>query len=209
VGSTLKPFLYCFFRDNGISKNEKFNSFKNESSWIVREVKRCKSQLNISEALYCSNNNVFINAANMIGIERALTFLASIFNRQDNDFFPSSILGATKSGISLYELAIAYDDFFRSENLTDNKKECLSILNEIFYEKIGVKIENAFLKTGTTNSNKERFAVLGNAELTFAILRNENEINDNSKEGGFMNQIKRNIFNILTPTPMKIYCWIL
>ncbi len=193
VGSTLKPFLYCFLRDNGISIKEPFDSYRNELSWNVREVKYYKSQLNIQEALRYSNNNTFLNASNKVGIENILKFFATIFNRQENDFFPSSILGATKSGISIYELGLAYSQFFTPNNLTDSKKECLSILNKIFYEKLGIKIKNAFLKTGTTNNNKERYAVLGNPELTYAILRNENQIDDGSKEGSFITQIKKNI----------------
>lgn len=69
----------------------------------------------------------------------------------------------------------------------------MTILNEIFYDKLGLRVENAFLKTGTTNNNKERYAIIGNPELTYAVLRNENEINDVSKEGSFIKQISRNI----------------
>ncbi len=206
VGSTLKPFLYCHLRNNGISEFEKFDSFKNNLDWEVREVGYYNSKLNIQEALLYSNNNAFLNAANKIGFETNLKFLADIFNKPETDFFPSSILGATKSGISLYELALAYSNYFSSNNLTDTKVECLTILNKIFYEKLGLKIENAFLKTGTTNDNKERYAVLGNAELTFAVLRNHNEINDRSKEGGFMNHISRNIFSMFKTN--KNYQWI-
>lgn len=191
VGSTLKPFLYCYLRENGISLLEKFNSNKNKLNWNVREVSLYKAQYNIEEALFYSNNNSFINAANIIGIESSLDFLANIFNQSENEFYPSSILGATRNGISLYELALAYSTFFSKSCMTSTKIECLSILNRIFFDKLGFNVENAFLKTGTTNDNLERFAVLGNPDITFAILRNENSINDNSKEGGFMNQISR------------------
>lgn len=193
VGSTLKPFIYCHLRDNGISKFEKFDSSKNNLSWEVREIGYYKSLLNIQEALFYSNNNAFLNAVNKIGIDSNLQFLAETFNKPETDFFPSSILGATKSGISLYELALAYSNYFNSNNLTDVKVECLTILNEIFYDKLGLRVENAFLKTGTTNNNKERYAIIGNPELTYAVLRNENEINDVSKEGSFIKQISRNI----------------
>lgn len=195
VGSTLKPFLYCHLRDNGITQLEKFDAVKNELNWDVREVAYYKPELNLDEALYCSNNNVFINAANKTNIENSLIFLAKTLNRDQIDFYPSSILGATRSGISLFELASTYYNFFLPNNLTESKMECLSILNKIFADKLGFKIENAFLKTGTTNDNKERFAVLGNPELTFAILRNENSINDESKEGGFMHQIARSFYS--------------
>ncbi|MEA4820900.1 MAG: transglycosylase domain-containing protein [Erysipelotrichales bacterium] len=199
VGSTLKPFLYCHLRENGISEFEKFDAFKNTLDWDVREVGYYKSQLNIQEALFYSNNNSFLNAANKIGLESNLKFLSEIFNRSVTDFFPSSILGATKSGISLYELALTYSNYFNPSNLNDIKKECLSILNKVFYNKLGVIIENAFLKTGTTNDNKERFAVLGNADLVYAVLRNENELNDETKEGSFIHQISKNISSMFKP----------
>lgn len=191
VGSTLKPFLYCHLRNQGISKIEKFDSCKNELNWSVREVGNFGLKLNLQEALYYSNNNSFINAANKVSITSSLNFLAKIFNREVSEFYPSSILGATKTGISLYELALAYSIFFSTDNLNENKIECLSILNKVFHEKLGFKVENAFLKTGTTNANMERFAILGDAELTFAVLRNENAINDDSKEGGFMSHISK------------------
>ena len=193
VGSTLKPFLYCHLRENGISEFEKFDALKNYIGWEVREAGYYKSQLNIGEALFYSNNNSFINAASKIGFETNLKFLSEVFKKPETDFFLSSVLGATKSGISLYELALAYASYFNSTNLNDIKTECLSILNQVFYDKLGIRIENAFLKTGTTNGNKERFAVLGNADLVYAVLRNENELNDASKEGSFMNQLSRSI----------------
>ncbi|HTO37658.1 MAG TPA: transglycosylase domain-containing protein [Brumimicrobium sp.] len=199
VGSTLKPFLFCHLRENGISKFEKFDAFNNNLDWKVREVGYYKSQLNIQEALFYSNNNSFLNAASKVGFETNLKFLSDIFNKPETDFFPSSVLGATKSGISLYELALAYSNYFNPTSLTDTKTECLSILNNVFYEKLGIRIENAFLKTGTTNDNKERFAVLGNADLVYAILRNENALNDLSKEGSFMNQISRNVSSMFKP----------
>ncbi len=115
-------------------------------------------------------------------------------------------MGATKKGISLFELASAYSSFFSLKNLTDSRKECLIILNKIFIDKLGFTVENAFLKTGTTNDNKERFAILGNPELTFAVLRNENAINDESKEGGFMKEISRNFSKFFKIN--KNYLWI-
>lgn len=206
VGSTLKPFLYCHLRDNGISEFEKFDAFNNNLDWEVREVGYYKSQLNIQEALFYSNNNSFLNATNKVGLETNLKFLSDIFNKPETDFFPSSVLGATKSGISLYELALAYSNYFNPTSLTDTKTECLSILNKIFYEKLGLKIENAFLKTGTTNENKERYAVLGNADLVYAVLRNENDFNDESKEGSFMKQISRSISSMFKTD--KNFVWI-
>jgi membrane peptidoglycan carboxypeptidase len=205
VGSTLKPFLYCHLRDSGVSEFEKFDAVRNELNWEVREVEHHKSKLNLKDALYYSNNNAFINAANKTKIENALTFLAKNLNREQNEFYPASILGATRKGISLFELALAYSTFFATNNLSNSKIECLGILSKIFAKKLGFTVENAFLKTGTTNDNKERFAVLGNSELTFAVLRNENTINDESKEGGFMNQISKS-FSSFFKTPNN-YSW--
>lgn len=206
VGSTLKPFLYCFFRDNGITPFEEFNAFNNSLNWKVREVLYLKPLLNLQEALYYSNNNTFLNAASKVGVDSSLKFLSDIFGSPKAEFYPSSILGATRKGISLYELALAYSNFFTTGILTENKNECLAILNRIFYEKIGFNIESAFLKTGTTNNNKERFAVLGDPELTFAVLRNENNIKDNSKEGSFINQISRSFYTFFRDK--KNFVWI-
>jgi penicillin-binding protein 1A len=206
VGSTLKPFIYCHLREEGISEFEKFDAINNNLDWEVREAGYYKSKLNIQEALFYSNNNSFLNAVNKVGFESNLKFLSDIFNKPETDFFPSSVLGATKSGISLYELALAYSNYFNHENLTETKTECLSILNKIFYEKLGFKIEYAFLKTGTTNENKERYAVLGNADVVYAILRNENKLNDVSKEGSFLKQISKSVSSMFNPNTN--FAWI-
>ncbi len=206
VGSTLKPFLFCYFRDKGISKYEKFNAYENRLSWDVREVGYYNSQLNLTDALFYSNNNSFVNIATKVGIKSSLQFLANIFNSDISEFYPSSILGATRNGISLYELALCYSNFFTPDNLNESKIECLAILNKIFSDKLGFIVENAFLKTGTTNDNKERFAILGDHDLTFAVLRSENEINDKSKEGSFMNQISRGFSSFFKTN--KNYVWI-
>ncbi|MEO2071203.1 MAG: transglycosylase domain-containing protein [Zunongwangia sp.] len=206
VGSTLKPFIYCNLRENGVLKTEKFDSFKNTLDWKVREVKYYKPQLTIKEALLYSNNNAFLNATGKVGIDSNLEFLSNILDKPKSDFFPSSILGATRNGISLYDLALAYSTFFNPDSLTENKTECLSILNEIFYSKLGLRVDNAFLKTGTTNENKERYAILGNADLVYAVLRNENKINDSSKEGSFMKQISRKVLSMFQNN--KNFVWI-
>jgi len=206
VGSTLKPFLYCYLRENGITENENFSAFRNSLEWEVKEVDYSKNILNLKEALFYSNNNSFINAVSKIGIQKTLIFLSGLFNRKESEFFPSSILGATKNGISIYELGLAYSSFFLKQNLTDSKIECLTILNKIFTKKLKLNIENAFLKTGTTNENKERFAILGDSEVTFVVLRNENEITDHSKEGGFFKEIRKNF--ALYFNSKKNYKWI-
>ena len=59
IGSTLKPFLYTFYRENGVSKEETFNCITtiNNQKWNVKEAELpSKSVLNIQEALLTSNN---------------------------------------------------------------------------------------------------------------------------------------------------------
>lgn len=188
VGSTLKPFVYCFARENGIEPNTLYNATKNNLNWTVREVSYEKQKLDIREALFKSNNNTFINIANEIGIEKSADFLASLFNQPKASFPPASILGATHSGISIYELAMTYDRFFDND-LNSYKIECMELLNSIFRHKTGLNITNVLLKTGTTNDNRERIAVYRTTDTVFAMLRNENPIDDVSKEGSFMENI--------------------
>lgn len=199
VGSTLKPFIYCFLREQGINKYEVFPSTYNNQNWDVREASSFKDSLSIDNALYFSNNNVFINASGKVGIEKVLKYLSNLLNKPLSSFTLSSLLGATEDGISLYELCSVYSTFFSQDIKDGIKFDCLRILNDIFRNKLDLDINNVFLKTGTTNNNTERFAVFGNVELTFAVLRNENPINDYSKEGGFIYDIKKifsSIFNL-------------
>jgi membrane peptidoglycan carboxypeptidase len=189
VGSTLKPFIYYLAKKIGISDTDKFNSQSNTLNWSVREATTVDSQLNINEALFHSNNNSFINIAEKVGINETLEFLSETLSIDQNELFPSSILGATKNGISLYQLASIYNSFL-SENLDSQKKDLMKVMNKIFKTKIGLDIENAFLKTGTTNNNEERLAVVHHAETTFAFLRNENPENDYSKDGSILKHMK-------------------
>ncbi|MCY2685920.1 transglycosylase domain-containing protein [Salinimicrobium sp. TH3] len=205
VGSTLKPFLYCFLRNSGIPKEKRFDAVKNNLNWKVREYYKNNSTLNLEEALYLSNNNTFINACDQIGIDKPLSELARVLKKERTSMTESIILGATNPGITLFELATAYAQYFKPQNLTPIKKECLAILNRVATDKLGFNVENAFLKTGTTNANKERYAIIGNAEMTFAILRNENPIDDSSKEGGFIKQISKAVYAMLVTK--KNYKW--
>lgn len=188
VGSTLKPFLYCFARENGVEVNKLFDATKNGLEWPVREVSYEKYKLDIQEALLKSNNNAFINIATEIGIEKSTDYLAGLFGQPKESFPPASILGATHSGISIYELAITYDRFFDT-NLTPYKLECMELLNKIFIHRTGLNISNVLLKTGTTNDNRERIAVLREADNVFVMLRNENPIDDFSKEGSLTESV--------------------
>lgn len=199
VGSTLKPFVYCFLREQGVNQDEIFPSTYNNLNWDVREASFFKGYLSIDDALYFSNNNVFINAADKVGVEKVLEYLSRFLNKPLSSFTLSSLLGATEDGISLYELCLVYSTFFSQDIKDSIKSNCLKILNNIFRDKLNINIDNVFLKTGTTNNNAERFAIFGNTELTFAVLRNENPTDDYSKDGGFIHEIKKifsSIFNL-------------
>ena len=190
VGSTLKPFIYYFAKKNGINNYQKFASKKNNLNWNVREATLVNSNLNIDEALFHSNNNVFINISDFLGIKKTLKFLSNCIEISNNEVFPSTILGATKNGISLYQLTLAYNKFL-TNNVDSDKEQLMKILNKIFKSKLNLNIENAFLKTGTTNNNEERLAIIHHADVTFGILRNENPTNDYSKEGNIFNELKK------------------
>ncbi|MBI3520157.1 MAG: transglycosylase domain-containing protein [Bacteroidetes bacterium] len=203
VGSTLKPFIYSFLRENGISENDIFQT-ANKVDWKIREVQQTKKEtLTLKEALQLSNNNTFVNASYSIGIEKTLLFLSQVTNKPLNNFVPSSILGASNDGLTLYELTSSYEKFFSKNELTPVKHECLTILNQIAKEKFKNEITNMFLKTGTTNFNKERFAIAGYANTFFGFLRQGNEDDNYSKEGSFIS----NIFDFLKSISEKIYKW--
>ena len=81
--------------------------------------------------------------------------------------------------------------------------ECLSILNEIANNKLGGEFPNATLKTGTTNLNSERFAIVGHANSFFGFLRQGNSIDDYTKEGNFISSVLR----FLKSISQKAYEW--
>jgi len=144
-----------------------------------------------------------VNASYKIGIEKALIYLSKVTEKPASNFVPSSILGATVEGFSLFELVQSYHRFFLSTNNSPIKQECLSILNKIAIEKFKGEFNNSFLKTGTTNFNKERFAIVGYANTLFGFLRQGNEIDDYSKEGGFIS----NVLGFLKKISRKVYKW--
>lgn len=205
VGSTLKPFIYTFLRENGVASNDLFPTTNiHNLNWDIREVQKLdRKYLSLKEALLLSNNNVFVNASYQIGIEKVLSFLAKTINKPENNLVPASILGATIDGITLNELANAYYRFFLDNSENPFKKECISILKEIALEKFECEFYNSFLKTGTTNFNKERFAIVGYAKILFGFLRQGNEIDDYSKEGKFLSSI----LGFLKKIRSKIYKW--
>lgn len=205
VGSTLKPFIYYFAKKKGITNSIKFESYSNSLGLNIKEASLVNQKLNIDEALFYSNNNSFINISERIGMDETLNYIKDIFEFSEEEIFPSTILGATKYGISLFQLTLAYNKFL-SHNIDNNKKDLLNVLNKIFKTKLNIDIENAFLKTGTTNQNKERLAIIHHAEITYGFLRNENLENDSSKEGNIFQNIRKAFIKIIE-TP-KDYKWI-
>ena len=205
VGSTLKPFIFTFLRESGISGDVLFPTGKNHDlSWDIREMLDVeKSALTLKEALYLSNNNVFVNAVSTLGIEKTLTFLAQTMNKKVDEFVPASVLGATTSGITLHELVTAYHRFFIEEPRNPSKEECLAILRDIAKDKLNGNFQNVWLKTGTTNQNRERYGIVGAAKMLFGFLRQGNAVNDYSKEGNFL----QNIVGFLRRVRSKIYKW--
>lgn len=205
VGSTLKPFIYTHLRENGIDSLECFPTItESYINWDVREVQPIdKKFLTLKESLLLSNNNVFVNAVHKSGIEKTILSLAQVTKKPVTNFVPASILGATIEGLTLFELVHAYQNYFISSPSNIYKQECLSLLNQIAIEKFSGEFSNSFLKTGTTNFNKERFAIVGYANTFFGFLRQGNELDDYSKEGGFIS----NIMGFLKNISKKVYKW--
>jgi len=205
VGSTLKPFIYSILRQSGYSSSSIFSTTtKNSIDWDIREAQSVSSELlSLEDALFLSNNNTFVNAAYECGMEELLSSLSKILNKPKSNLVPSSVLGATIDGLTLFELVKSYESFFCDYKSNPIKSECISILNKIAVDKFYGEFSNSFLKTGTTNFNKERFAIVGYANTLFGFLRQGNEINDYSKEGGFISSILGFLQNI----SRKKYKW--
>lgn len=205
VGSTLKPFIYSFLRENGIEAGQQFPTINtNNINWEIREVQKVdKEFLSLKKSLILSNNNVFVNASYKVGIDKTLFLLSNVTKKHISNFVPSSILGATVEGLTLYELVATYHNYFIGTNSNIYKQECLSLLNQIAKEKFNGEFQHSFLKTGTTNFNKERFAIVGYANTFFGFLRQGNELDDYSKEGGFIS----NIIGFLKNISRKVYKW--
>lgn len=189
VGSLIKPFLYSFYRQQGISKTDVFSTINN-SEWQVREVlQNFDSELTLKQALQISNNNVFINAAEKVGMSKVISYISKLTNKEDETLYPSSILGTSAGGMSLHDITKLYHDYFSGVN-NEFDLEMREILGSILQEKTGIKISNGFFKTGTTNSNRERFSIFGNKIMTVGILRQNYYENDYSKEGNFISFIR-------------------
>lgn len=160
VGSTLKPFLYVILRRLGIPAEKRFHSTTNTLGIRVREAGHFDKSISIKGALYYSNNNAFVNAVAEVGVDVVLNELAKIIKQPLCSFSTASILGATKNGLTLSELAIAYDEFFE-DRVDPFKRECGEILENSAFKRLGKWATGFELKTGTTNNNKEHFVVIG------------------------------------------------
>ncbi len=205
VGSCLKPMLYEFLRERGIGRDDRIST-RNliEHKWNVREVQEIDADyLSLGDALLLSNNNVFVNASYKVGIEETLQYLSRALDKPMDNLYPASILGATVDGISLYELTHLYYSFFSNNNNSIVKNECKMLLNQLSKEKLDIDFDNSFFKTGTTNNNKERFAIFGNKIFSLGFLRENYLANDYSKEGNFLSSIREFLHRIIT----KKYKW--
>ena len=197
VGSLLKPFIYSYLRKNGIDANEVFST-QNNSEWQVREViNNFDSEITLNKALRLSNNNVFINASEKVGIPKVLNYLSKLLNKEDEVLYPSAILGTSAGGMSLYDITKIYHNYFGNIN-GEFDNELLNVLNDILSEKTNIKITNGFFKTGTTNNNRERFSIFGNKIMTVGILRQNYYENDYTKEGNFISFIRGVLNKIIT-----------
>lgn len=197
VGSLLKPFIYVFLRKNGINKEEHFST-QSKSKWQVREVvDENRISMALNDALKVSNNNIFINASYQVNVEKVIRFISELTNKNQEKLYPSAILGTSKTGMSLFEITKLYHLYF-SKSDDPETNECLEILNELLQEKTGFNISNGFLKTGTTNNNKERFSIFGNKIMTVGILRQNYYENDYSKEGNFIGYVREVLRKIVS-----------
>lgn len=172
VGSTLKPFLFVILRKMGIPGDKKFKSTANDLGLKVREARYFDSPINLREALLNSNNNAFLDAVAEVGVECCLQEISNIIKLPAGALSLATFLGATRDGLTLSELAIAYNNFFA--DLSDPFKiECTKILEESALKRLGKWASGFELKTGTTNNGKEHFAIIGtpNKKIRIAIMR--------------------------------------
>lgn len=209
VGSTLKPFVYSYLRRKGVDAHQVIKAPNHAQKWHVRELSAITPNASLSDALVHSWNTPFVSCSYEVGMQGVLAFLAKVLHKPLDDLYPSSILGATKHGMTLLELAQAYGRFFEPGRMGDPfVRECHKLLQDVALDKLQLTIRGAFLKTGTSNGNRERLVVGGYADLTFAILREGNPKMDPTKSGGFMHSVRRFTEDLLGLTPKEQYKWI-
>ncbi len=200
VGSTLKPFIYTILRKFGLDGDEQIPiNNGNVYNWSIREAtKNNFNHLTLKRALLLSNNNAFVNASIEIGLSKVLQEIKQLIPSQPS-LSPSIILGASPKGISLYELTLLYNNFFK-ENSDEIINECRNILNETLSKRLNLKIEAGYLKTGTTNDFKQRFAIFGTGNTTIGFLTEgyrDIEEEDYEKDEDYLFVVKSFISNIL------------
>ncbi len=198
VGSTLKPFIYYYLLNNGIEPHHKFSTkFTDILNWNIREIQYPNSKMiSLEEALYLSNNNTFLSACNYIGMDGVLQYLSEMISIDRCNLTNSSILGSTICGLSLYQLAIAYYNLLYKVKNSPELDNTLEVLNRIAFKKLGIFDSSLFLKTGTTNNNRDMFAIIGHEDLLFAYMWHDYDYICNSKEGTFLNVIRRFILSL-------------
>lgn len=198
VGSTLKPFVYMYLRRMGYSSDEPLHTANGENDWPVREVSKLQEGHSLRDALVHSWNAPFVRCAYEVGVDSVLGHLSRVIRKPVKDLYPASILGATKHGLSLLELARIYSEQFDRTALCDHVvRECHGILKGIGTSKLKLPHDGPFLKTGTTNDSRERLLVGGQADITFAILREGSAMADPTKSGGLLADARDVILNLL------------
>lgn len=198
VGSTLKPFVYMYLRRMGYSSEGPLGTANGENEWPVREVSNPPEGHSLRDALVHSWNAPFVRCAYEVGVDGVLEHLSRVIRKPVEDLYPASILGATKHGLSLLELARIYSEQFDRTALCDQfVRECHGILTGIATSKLKLPHDGPFLKTGTTNDNRERLLVGGQADITFAILREGSTMADPTKSGGLIADARNVILNLL------------
>lgn len=190
IGSTIKPFVYIVLRERGLDKNAKISTENYpDIAWEIKEAKKANKEfLTLGEALLLSNNNVFVNAANIVGFDKVLDDLAKKISKPNEELVKSSVLGAFSTGLSLYEITKLYATTFTHTHLSDIEKECLDLLNDNAYTKSSL-LRGYFLKTGTTNNNEQRYLILGNKKKVISFLREKQYDDYCDKEGSLFEEV--------------------
>lgn len=205
VGSTLKPFIYTILRQEGVCKDELFStSSLPVGNWCIKEANPIsQSFLTLDQALQVSNNNVFVNAVFKQGYEGVMQRLSRVLRKPRECFVPSTVLGATIGGLTLYDLVTSYYYFFRNYTSCPIKSECMDILNLVASKKLGDFDNDLYIKTGTTNGSRERFAIVGYSDILYGFLKQKEDDVDDSKDGDLLSDV----LNFLKEVSEKEYNW--
>jgi len=117
AGSTCKPFILLEAIEQGLSVETKLESapfewhspeFSN-GVWRVRNYKNQYWGLSsIKQGLVNSDNTVYARLVQLLGTNQVAARLKSFGLIGSDEFHPSSVLGASKNGVSLIQIARAY-----------------------------------------------------------------------------------------------------